>query len=55
MANAMPCEEKQFYIERNKQVAMDLYGDQLDDQRNIKGTKYYFDDCWRLRERSDAE
>lgn len=55
MADAKQYEEKQFYIERNKEVAMDLHGDQLDDQRNIKGTKYYFDNCWRLRERSDAE
>ena len=40
------------YIERNKQTALKLYGDRLDEKRNIKGTKYFFDDAWRLRERS---
>jgi hypothetical protein len=42
------------YIERNKQTALKLYGDRLDEKRNIKGTMFYFDYAWRLRVRSDA-
>ena len=37
-----------FYIERNKKVAMEKYGDKLDENRNIVGTDYYFDNAWRL-------
>lgn len=35
-------------IARNKEVAMRLYGDRLDENRNIIDTNYYFDGCWRL-------
>lgn len=41
-------------IERNKSVALDLYGDKLNKDKNIVGTNYYFDECWRLRARIDS-
>lgn len=44
-----------FYIERNKQVAMEKYGDKLDKNRNIVGIDYYFDDSWRLCKKGGAE
>ena len=44
-----------FYIERNKQVAMEKYGDKLDKNRNIVGTDYYFDDSWRLCKKGGVE
>ena len=44
-----------FYIERNKQVAMERYGERLDKNKNIIGTNYYFDDSWRLCNRCCTE
>lgn len=41
------------YIERNKQTAYDLFGDRLNKNREIEGTKYYFDYMWRLCIRRD--
>ncbi|MBQ8357079.1 MAG: hypothetical protein IJX39_04650 [Clostridia bacterium] len=38
-------------VERNKDVAIANFGDRLDENRNIIGTKYYFDEFWRLRSR----
>ena len=40
-------------IERNKQTAYDLFGDRLNKNREIEGTKYYFDYMWRLCIRRD--
>lgn len=40
-----------YYTERNKQVALEKYGDRLDTNGNIVGTNYYFDYLWRLREK----
>ena len=41
------------YIERNKQTAYELFGDRLNRNREIEGTKYYFDSMWRLCKRGD--
>lgn len=41
----------QTYIERNRQTANSLFGNQLDGDRNIVGTDLYFDYCWRLRKK----
>lgn len=40
--------DKLWYIERNKQVAMELYGDRLNANREVAGTDIYFDECWRM-------
>lgn len=37
-----------YYIERNKKIAAEKYGGLLDKDRNIQGTNFYFDHCWRL-------
>lgn len=42
-----------FYIQRNKEVAMEKYGHRLDKNRNIQGTNYYFDSMWRLCKREE--
>ena len=42
-----------FYIQRNKEVAMEKYGHKLDENRNIRGTNYYFDSMWRLCKREE--
>ena len=38
-------------IKRNKEVAMNRFGDKLDADRNVKGTPYYYDRYWRLCKR----
>lgn len=43
-----------FYINKNRETAIALYGDRLDENRNIVGTNFYFDSYWRLRERRDS-
>lgn len=43
-----------FYINKNKETAIALYGDRLDENRNIVGTNFYFDSYWRLCERRDS-
>lgn len=42
-----------FYIQRNKEAAMERYGHRLDEHKNIRGTNYYFDSMWRLRIREE--
>ena len=37
-----------WYIERNKEIAMKQYGDRLDENRRVKGTNIWFDDWWRI-------
>ena len=37
-----------FYIKRNEQVAMEKYGELLDENRRVIGTNIWFDDCWRI-------
>lgn len=38
------------YIERNRQVAFDRYGDRLDENRRVKGTDIWFDYAWRFHQ-----
>ena len=38
-----------FYVQRNKEVALKKYSGKLDENKNIIGTDYYFDNMWRLR------
>lgn len=45
--------DSNFYIQRNKEVAMEKYGHRLDKDRNIRGTNYYFDSMWRLCKREE--
>ena len=47
--------EYSLVIEKNRKTAMDMYGDKLDENRNIVGTNYYFDSFWRLREKGGAD
>ena len=47
--------DERYYIQRNKEVAMELYGNRLDADRNIVGTNYYFDRFWRLCSKVDKE
>lgn len=37
------------YIARNRETALLLYGDRLDDKRRVRGTGLWFDQEWRLR------
>lgn len=41
------------YIERNEQTARRLYGDKLNDNREVVGTNIYFDYAWRMHEREE--
>ena len=36
------------YIERNEQVARELYGLRLDKDRRVIGTNIWFDSFWRI-------
>ena len=40
------------FIEIHKQTAIALFGDRLDENRNIVGADYYFDEAWRLHKRN---
>ena len=43
------------YIQRNIELALEMYGHKLDENRNIIGTDYYFDFNWRLCKKGGAE
>ena len=45
--------DEDYYIKRNKLVALEKYGNRLDKNKNIIGTNYCFDWAWRLCIRSD--
>ena len=36
------------YINRNKEAARQKYGEKLDEDRRVKGTKIWFDGYWRF-------
>ena len=36
------------YIKRNEEIARERYGDKIDENRKVKGTKIWFDGCWRI-------
>ena len=36
------------YINRNEEVARQKYGEKLDEDRKVKGTKIWFDGYWRI-------
>lgn len=40
----------EFCIERNRQAVLERYGDRLDENRQVKGTDIWFDECWRIHE-----
>lgn len=40
----------EFCIERNRQAVLERYGDRLDENRQVKGTGIWFDECWRIHE-----
>ena len=40
--------DREFYIARNRAVALHLYGDLLDENRRVRGTDMWFDDAWRF-------
>lgn len=40
--------DKEFYINRNKQSAIELYGERLDKNRRVVGTNIWFDSFWRI-------
>lgn len=44
-----------FYIQRNKEVALKTFGQLMDENRSIAGTDYYFDELWRLRKKGGSE
>lgn len=35
-------------IEQNKQTAIELYGDRIDNNKHVKGTDIWFDYAWRI-------
>lgn len=39
---------KEFYVEKNKQTAISIYGDRLDENRKVIGTNIWFDYYWRI-------
>lgn len=39
---------KNFYVEKNKQIAISIYGDRLDENRKVIGTNIWFDYYWRI-------
>lgn len=43
----------EWYIQRNKEIAMKRYGNLLDENRRVKGTNIWFDDYWRIHETED--
>lgn len=40
--------DAEIYIKRNKETAIALYGDRLDENRRVKGTNIWFDEWWRI-------
>lgn len=40
--------KREEYIARNRETALHLYGDRLDDSRRVRGTRLWFDQEWRL-------
>ena len=40
--------DKEFFIDRNRQVAKELYGDKIDKDRKVIGTNIWFDSFWRI-------
>lgn len=40
--------DREFYIERNKSIAMSRYGKLIDENRRVKGTDIWFDETWIL-------
>ena len=40
----------EYYIQRNKEVAMATYGNLLDEKRRVKETNIWFDACWRIHQ-----
>ena len=38
----------EYYIQRNKEVAIEMYGNLLDEKRRVKKTTIWFDACWRM-------
>lgn len=47
--------DREFYINRNKEIAVHLYGDLLDENKKVRGTDIWFDDAWRLHQGSKEE
>lgn len=47
--------DREYYIERNRQVAIEMYGDKLTEDRKVKGTNIWFDHCWRYHEGKQEE
>ncbi len=41
-------------IETHRQSAIKLFGDKIDENKNVIGTDLYFDEFWRLRKRKLA-
>ncbi len=39
---------KEFYAKKNKQTAIFIYGDRLDENRKVIGTNIWFDYYWRI-------
>ena len=37
-----------FYINRNKTVALNKYGSRIDSERRVIGTDIWFDEFWRF-------
>lgn len=40
--------DMEFFIKRNHDVAIQKYGELLDENRCVKGTDIWFDACWRM-------
>ena len=38
-------------VEIHRQSAIEVFGDRLDENRNVIGTDLFFDEFWRLRKR----
>lgn len=39
------------FVEIHRQTAIALFGDRLDEDRNVIGTDYYFDSLWIFHKR----
>lgn len=48
MSNKNNYFDREYYTKRNKQLAIEKYGNKLDANKNIAGTSYYFDSNWCL-------
>ena len=40
------------FVEIHRQTAIALFGDRLDEDRNVIGTDYYFDNLWIFHKRN---